>query len=80
MAFRGGWYHIEGRGHHILPFLTAFWYPVVIILFVIIIAVLIFRLDVSLAKEDVALRNASKYGRICVWAVRTWLIIALVTL
>ena len=56
MAFCRSWCHIEGRGRRIVPFLlTAFWYRIVMILFVIIIAILVFRLDVSLAKEDVAL-------------------------
>ena len=55
MAFRRSWYHIEGRGHHASPFLiTAFWYYILVISFVIIIAI---RLDVSLAKENVALRE-----------------------
>jgi hypothetical protein len=57
VAFRGGWYHIEGRGRHIVTFLTALWYSIFIILFVIIITVLVFCLDVSIAKEDVALRG-----------------------
>ena len=55
VAFRGGWYHIEGRGRHFVTFLTAFWYSIVVISFVIIIAILIFRLDVSIAKENVVL-------------------------
>jgi len=56
MAFRRSWYHIEGRGHHATPlFLTAFWYCVFVIPFVIIIAILILRLDVNLAEENMAL-------------------------
>lgn len=55
MAFRGGWYHIEGRSRHIAPFLAAFWYNIFVISFVIIIAILVFCLDVNIAKEDVAL-------------------------
>jgi len=55
MAFRRSWYHIEGRRHHTTPFLAAFWYRIFVILFVIVIAILIFRLDVSLAEENVAL-------------------------
>jgi hypothetical protein len=57
MAFRRSWYHIEGRGRHaIIPlFHTAFWYRVVVILFVIFIAILVFCLDVGLTEEDVAL-------------------------
>jgi hypothetical protein len=59
MAFRRSWYHIEGRGHHIVPFsLTAFWYHIFVIPFVIIITILVFCLDVNLAKEDVALCEA----------------------
>lgn len=58
MAFRRSWYHIEGRGCHAIPlFHTAFWYRVVVILFVIIIAILVFCLDVCLAEEDVALHG-----------------------
>jgi len=56
MAFRRSWYHIEGRGHHATPlFLTAFWYRIFAILLVIIIAILILRLDVNLAEENMAL-------------------------
>ena len=56
MAFGRSWYHIEGRGSHVIPdFHAAFWYRVVVILFVIIIPILVFCLDVALAKEDVAL-------------------------
>jgi len=83
MAFRRSWYHIEGRGRHTIPFIpTAFWYHIFVISFVIIIAILIFRLDVNLAKEDVALYGTlvSVMWRNCVWIMRTWLIIALVTL
>ena len=58
MAFRGCWYHIEGRGRNIITFLTAFWYSIVVILFIIIIAVLVFRLDVDIAKENVTLCRA----------------------
>ena len=54
MAFRRSWYHIEGRGHHFF-FLAAFWYRIFVILFVIIIAIFIFCLDVCIAKQDVAL-------------------------
>ena len=51
MAFRRGWYQIEGRGRHTITlFHTAFWYRVIVILFVIIVTVLVFRLDVSLAE------------------------------
>lgn len=55
VAFRRSGYHIEGRGHYTIPFLTAFWYRVFVMSFVIIIAIFIFCLDVSLAKQDVAL-------------------------
>ena len=56
MAFRGSWYQIKGRGRHVIPFfLTAFWYRVPVILFVIIITILIFGLDVCLAEENVIL-------------------------
>lgn len=56
MAFRRSWYHIEGRGRHAFPLvLTAFWYHVFVISFVIIIAVLVFRLDVNLTEENMAL-------------------------
>jgi len=61
MALGGGWYHIEGRSRHIVPFLTAFWYSIFVIFFVIIITILVFRLDVNIAKEDVELRDAVKY-------------------
>jgi len=55
MAFRS-WYHVKGRGHHATPlFLTAFWYRIFVILLVIVIAILVFRLDVSLAEENMAL-------------------------
>ena len=58
MAFRRSWYHIEGRSHHVTPlFLTAFWYRVFVILFVIIIAILVFHLDVNLAEENMTLRG-----------------------
>ena len=56
MAFRRSWYHIEGRSHHATPlFLTAFWYRTFVIMLVIIIAILIFCLDVNLAEENMAL-------------------------
>jgi nitrate/nitrite transporter NarK len=56
MALSRSWYQIEGRGRHIITFFhAAFGYRIVIILSVIIIAILVFCLDVSLAKEDVAL-------------------------
>jgi len=56
VAFRRSWYHIEGRGHHVVPFfLTAFWYRIIVISFVTIITIFILCLDVNIAKEDVAL-------------------------
>jgi hypothetical protein len=56
VAFRRSWYHIEGRGSHTVPFFhAAFWYRIVVIMFVIIVAILIFRLDVSLTEENVVL-------------------------
>ena len=58
VAFRRSWYHIEGRGHHTTPlFLTAFWYRVFVIPLVIIIAILVFSLDVNLAEENMALHG-----------------------
>jgi hypothetical protein len=83
MALRGSWYHIEGRGRHITTFFhAAFWYRIVVILFVIIITILVFCLDVNLTKENVALYGTlvSMMGASWCKITRTWLIIALVTL
>ena len=56
MAFRRSWYQIEGRGRHTIPFFhTAFWNGIFVIIFVIFVTILIFRLDVSLTEENVAL-------------------------